>query len=211
MGTVYRREYSHIIREMYGKELQEKYALFRRFQKKPEKVFMRGMEVLAGLWNTRVVFDKLEAYDIDKLFEVQKCGMIHLFECIFNNRDMVYAQGKNPTRYPERLDAIAEKNQRLKGSWEKIISEVPKLINEMDKFLITCPPEEIVIVQTYAFVESKNPKNCYRLEMSRLGIDDRIRVLKYSASMDFLVLSVNALRQKSAASSWNRHSMSSES
>ena len=171
---------------------------------------MRGMEVLAGLWNTRVVFDKLEAYDIDKLFEVQKCGMIHLFECIFNNRDMVYAQGKNPTRYPERLDAIAEKNQRLKGSWEKIISEVPKLINEMDKFLITCPPEEIVIVQTYAFVESKNPKNCYRLEMSRLGIDDRIRVLKYSASMDFLVLSVNALRQKSAASSWNRHSMSSE-
>jgi len=196
MKTVYRREYSEIIRGNYGKDLLKMYDLFRKVCKMPELTFLTGMAKLAELRCGDIIYDPPGFTDIDDFLTPFKADVLNIFECIYANKDKVYMQGKN-TREPDKyLRILAEFKpyyEMLKQPWGRIFTKLSDRLKKMNNFKIACPPDEIGIRATGWF-DVKNSAST--LKIDDVYIKPILKEMKYSVSMDFIVSSLNAVSER---------------
>ena len=195
MKSVYRREYSEIIRGNYGKELLKKYDLFRKVCNSPEKAFMTGIEKMAELRCNDIVYDAPVTDDLDEILEPYKAAIMNIFECIYANTGVVYMQGKTtkePDRFLRILTEFKPYYEMLKQPWGKLFSKLPDILKKMKNFKITCAPEEIGI-RAVGMFEGKGKSYTLKIEDNFSNVVPK--EIKYSAAMDFIVSLLNAVSE----------------
>lgn len=184
MTAVYMREYARIVNGWYGDELLEKYKLFSKYQRHPEKAFSSFIGNFIENRNAELIFPPSNGTDVNAAVQGKRAAFLQALECAREHEE--YWGKVNECKKPN--ETLRTKFSVLKADWNNDPAQIIDIISSLDKFRLSIDPAEIGVTAPDIFTPyiSRKKISHYYIDTNELEIFRILSEMQYFITIDFL-------------------------